>query len=96
MSGQTKANTRNSIILNIKFTQSGETGKTSIDEVSYVPIYMYKASSGSTQRYKVIDIEKTLQNYDNGTDTSIGKSMYSTLQTELSNIKKIVGDFIEF
>jgi poly-gamma-glutamate synthesis protein (capsule biosynthesis protein) len=96
ISGQTKANTRNSIILNMNFTKSGETEKTSIDSVSYVPIYMYKASTGSTQRYKVIDIEKTLQNYDNGIDTSIGKTAYSTLQSELTKIKKIMGENIEF
>jgi len=92
MSGQTKANTRNSIILNMNFTKNGETGKTSIDKVTYVPIYMYKASSGSTQRYKVLDIEKTLTNYNNGTDTSIGKSMYSTLQTELTKIRNTMGE----
>ncbi len=96
MSGQTKPNTRNSIILNMSFTKNGETGKTTIDSVSYVPIYMYKSASGSVKRYKVIDIEKTLQNYDNGIDTSIGKSMYSTLQTELSKIKNTMGENIEF
>ena len=96
MSAQKKDNTRNSVILNMSFTKNGETGKTTIDSVSYVPIYMYRSPSGSTKRYKVIDIEKTLANYDNGTDTSIGKSMYSTLQTELSKIKKIIGENIEF
>lgn len=87
MSGQTKANTRNSIILNMNFTKSGETGKTTIDSASYVPIYMYKSASGSTQRYKVLDIEKAIINYQNGTDTSIGQSVYSTLQSELTKIK---------
>ena len=96
MSAQKKDNTRNSIILNMNFTKSGETGKTTIDSVSYIPIYMYRAPSGSTKRYKVVDIEKTLANYDNGTDTSIGKTMYSTLQTELAKIKKIMGNNIEF
>jgi len=96
MSGQTYPNTRNSVILNMNFTKHGETGKTTIDSVSYVPIYMYKSSSGSIQRYKVIDIEKILTNYDNGIDTSIGKSMYSTLQTELSKIKNTMGENIEF
>ena len=96
MSGQTYPNTRSSIILNLNFTKNGETGETTIDTASYVPIYMYRKPSGSTQRYKVLDIEKTLQNYDNGTDTSIGKSMYSTLQTELSKIKNTMGKNIEF
>ena len=96
MSGQTKTNTRNSIILNMNFTKSGETEKTTIDSVSYVPIYMYKASSGSSQRYKVLDIEKALQDYDNGVDTSIGKNIYSTLKSELTKIKDIMGENIEF
>ena len=96
MSGQTKTNTRNSVILNINFTKSGETEKTTIDSVSYVPIYMYKASSGGTQRYRVLDIEKTLSNYDNGIDTSIGKNTYSILQTELAKIKNTMGENIEF
>ena len=65
MSGQTKTNTRNSVILNMSFTKSGEMEKTTINSVSYVPIYMYKRSSGGTQRYKVLDIEKTIQNYEN-------------------------------
>lgn len=96
MSGQTKINTRNSVILNMSFTKSGETEKTTIDSVSYIPIYMYKSSSGTVQKYKVLDIEKTLHNYDNGIDTSIGKSVYSTLQTELTKIKQTMGENIEF
>ncbi|MBQ2835816.1 MAG: CapA family protein [Clostridia bacterium] len=96
MSGQTKANAKNSIILNISFTKSGETGKTNIDSVSYVPIYMYKSPSGNTKRYKVLDIEKTIENYDNGTNTSIGSATYSTLQAELSKIKNIMGENIQF
>ena len=96
MSGQTKTNTRNSVILNINFTKNGETEKTTIDSVSYIPIYMYKSSSIKTQRYRVIDLEKTIQNYENGIDTSIGQTMYSTLKTELSKIKNTMGENIEF
>lgn len=95
MSGQVYPNTRNSVILNMSFTKSGETGKTYINEVDYVPIYTYKSSSG-TQRYKVLDIEKTLANYDNGTDISIGSSSYNTLKTELTKIKNTMGEKIEF
>ena len=96
MSAQKSANTRNSIILNLNFTKNGETGKTTIDSASYIPIYMYRAPAGKPQRYKVLDIEKALQNYENGIDTSIGKSTYSTLQDELSKIRNIVGENIEF
>ena len=37
-----------------------------------------------------------VRDYDNGIDTSIGKSMYSTLQTELNKVKKVMGENIEF
>lgn len=96
MSGQTKTNTRNSVILNMNFTKNGETEKTTIDSVSYIPIYMYKSSSTKTQRYRVIDIEKNIQNYETGIDTSIGQTIYSTLKTELSKIKNTMGENIEF
>lgn len=96
MSGQTITNTRNSVILNMNFTKNGETEKTTIDSVSYIPIYMYKSSSVRTQRYRVIDIEKTIQNYETGVDTSIGQTMYSTLKSELSKIKNTMGKNIEF
>ena len=96
MSGQTKTNTKNSIILNLSFTKNAETEKTSIDSVSYIPIYMYKSASKNIQKYKILDIEKTIYNYDNGIDTSIGPSTYSTLKAELTKIRKTVGENIKF
>ena len=96
ISGQNQDNTRNSVILNIECTKSGETNKTTIDSVSYVPIYMYKSSSGKTKRYKVLDIEKSIENYENGTDKSISQKTYSTLKTELNKIKTTMGENIIF
>ena len=90
ISGQTKKNTRTSIILNISFTKDGETGKTTIGDVSYVPIYMYKSSSGSTKRYKLLDITSSIAEYENGSDTSIGQSTYSTLKSELTRVNEMM------
>ena len=90
ISGQTKKNTRTSIILNINFTKDGETGKTTIGDVSYVPIYMYKSSSGSTKRYKLLDITSSIAEYENGSDTSIGQSTYSTLKSELTRVNNMM------
>lgn len=58
MSGQTKPNTRDSIILNLDITKNGETGKVEINNVDYVPIYMSKHSNVSKQRYKILDIRQ--------------------------------------
>lgn len=86
MSGQTKVNTRNSVILNIDITKNGETGKITIDNIEYVPIYMYKSAGGTNQRYKVIDIKKAISNYEKGDDT-IGQVTYNTLKNELVKIQ---------
>lgn len=96
ISGQTKVNTKNSVILNINLIKNGETGKTTIDSVSYIPIYMYKDSSKNTKKFRVLDIEKSIANYENGTDKSIGQSTYSTLKTELTKIQKTMGENIQF
>lgn len=87
--------TRNSAILNIKITKHSETGKISIDKATYTPIYIYKDRSKSIQKFKLLDIPSTISAYDEGTDTSIGKTMYNTLKTELKNIKNIIGKEIK-
>ena len=96
MSGQTKENTRSSVILNIDITKNGETGKTTLNKIEYIPIYMYKASTASIQKYKILDIEKTLLDYENGKDKSIGQTTYTILRNELSKIKKTMGNSIIF
>ena len=92
MSGQTKENTRNSIILNIDIVKSVETDRITIDRVDYIPIYMYKANSWTTGRYKVLDIEKSISNYESGIDKSIGQATYVTLKNELNKIRTTMGE----
>ena len=94
MADQNAAYTRDSAILNLQITKNAETGKISIDSATYTPIYYYKDTSKSKQKFKILDIETTIAAYDAGVDRSIGKSMYNTLVTELKNIKKILGDEI--
>ena len=72
--------------MNIELTKNGETDKISIGNISYVPIYMYKNTSKTTQKYLVLDIENAIKQYDSGNHI-INSSTYSTLKTELSRIK---------
>ena len=87
MSGQVKENTKNSIILNLDITKNGETGKITIDKVEYIPIYMYKSTTGTVRRYKILDIEKSISDYKSGKNQSIGQSAYNTIKKELVKIK---------
>ena len=90
---QNAENTRNSIILNLTITKHTD-GKISIDKVDYIPIYMYKNTSAISRKMKLLDIEKTISAYENGTDVSIGEKNYNYLKTQLEKIKSIVGEEI--
>ena len=91
MSGQVKELTRDTAILNITITKHGESGKITIDETSYTPLYMYKGSS-KTGAYKLLDINNEIESYTAGAPGSISASLYNTLVSELGKIKKILGE----
>lgn len=95
VSGQIYANTKSTVILDIQITKDSD-GKISIDSVNYTPVYLYDkgANSKSRSRYTLINIEKSISDYENGNDSSISKSLYNTLKDELTNIKKTVGKVI--
>ena len=95
LADQTYKYTRDSAILNLEITKNGETGKISIDSATYTPIYIYKDRSKTKQRFKLLDIETTIEAYKAGYNTSIDKTTYNTLVTELKNIKKIIGKEIK-
>ena len=84
--------TRDSAILNLDITKDSD-GKILINKVSYVAIYMYKNSAAKVHKFKILDIEKSIANFDSG-DTSIGSSVYSNLKVQLQKIRDILGDEI--
>ncbi len=95
VSGQIYANTKSTVILDIQITKNSD-GKISIDNVKYTPVYLYDKGAGAKTRtrYTLIDLEKSILDYENGNDSSISKSLYNTFKDELENIKKNVGDEI--
>jgi poly-gamma-glutamate capsule biosynthesis protein CapA/YwtB (metallophosphatase superfamily) len=95
VSGQIYANTKSTVILDIQITKNSD-GKISIDNVKYTPVYLYDKGAGAKTRtrYTLIDLEKSISDYENGNDSSISKSLYNTFKDELENIKKNVGNEI--
>lgn len=95
ISGQRDLDTKSSAILNLNITKNGKTGKISVDEAKYVPVYMYRDSNTSKlQRFKLFDIRTSIEKYESGEDTSIGKTLYKTLKDSLDFSTKILGDEI--
>jgi poly-gamma-glutamate synthesis protein (capsule biosynthesis protein) len=95
MADQSYKYTRDSAILNLKITKNAKTGKISIDSAEYTPTYIYNSKTGSTQKFKILDIKSTIASYQAGVDTSITKTTYNTLVTELENIQNLLGDEIK-
>lgn len=85
--------TRDSAILNLTIIKNSD-GKISIDKVNYIPIYMYKNTNVSTHKFKILDIEKTIKDYEEGKTTSINSTVYNNLKKQLEKIKSILGDEI--
>lgn len=95
ISGQKTLDTKSSAILNLSFTKNGQTGKISIDDATYVPVYMYRSSNTSTlQRFKLLDVRSSIEKYESGEDTSLGKTIYNTLKESLAFTTKVLGDEI--
>lgn len=94
MADQNKAYTRDSLILNLKYTKNGETGKMSFNSATYTPTYVYKNTAVSNKKFRILDMAESIEKYKSGYDTSIGQAMYNTLNTEIENVRKIVGDEI--
>ena len=80
--------------MNLNITKHVD-GKISINKADYTPIYMYKNTSATTHKFKILDIEKTLLDYESGLDTLIGKSTYNNLKIQLEKIKSILGEEIK-
>ena len=55
---------------------------------------MYKNQNSNLHKFKILDIEKTIQDYDSGLNTSIGLTTYNNLKKQLDKIKSILGEEI--
>lgn len=86
---QNKKYTKDSAILNLKI-QKNEDGKINIESTKYTPIYTFKDTTKSTHKFKIIDLNLAISNYNEGFDTSIGSTFYKLFSTELNNIKSIL------
>ena len=94
MANQNKKYTQDSAILKLQITKHKDNGKISIDKVNYAPTYMYKNTSKSSKKFKILDIDKEIKIYESKAEGAVSKSLYNTLVTEKKNIQKIIGDEI--
>jgi poly-gamma-glutamate capsule biosynthesis protein CapA/YwtB (metallophosphatase superfamily) len=94
LADQNKTYTRNSAILNLNITKNPE-GKISINSATYTPIYTYKDTSKSSQKFKLVDLENVINSYEAGYEANISKNVYNTFKTELENVRRLLGNEIK-
>lgn len=61
ISDMEKDYTMESCILNLEFTKSGETGETTISDVSYTPLYILDRGEGAQTRFEVLPIRNAIK-----------------------------------
>ena len=89
-SAQKDKYTKDSIILNLQITKHAD-GKVTLDSYNYTPIYMQDNGSGTKDRYQIVDLNKSIKEYEDG-NSDITKNWYNTYVTELKNITGIMGE----
>jgi poly-gamma-glutamate synthesis protein (capsule biosynthesis protein) len=88
VSGQVIENTMNTIILQLQITKHPD-NTISIDSVKYVPIFLSDKGVGQPNRFKLLDINKTLEDYENG-NSDISAALYNRLKDAKNKIESIV------
>ena len=91
MANQNKQYTNDSAILKLEITKHKEDGKITIDKATYTPTYMFKNTSKSKKKFKILDINTEIKKYESRDTGAVSKSLYNTLVTERKNIKRIIG-----
>ena len=92
ISAQNDQYTNLTVILNLELTKDPQTGKTTVTNVSYVPFYMLDREQGADERYLLLDLHKSIADYESGTNTEhLSKYTYKAMCQGLEDIHTILG-----
>lgn len=67
----------------------------SIDKIDYVPVYVWNKGAGVKNRYELLDIKESMQEYESGDTSKVSAKLYSTLKSELADVERALGDPID-
>ncbi len=77
--------------VDLELTKDGETGAVTVSSAEYVPMYMMHPDASNEGCYRLLDIKKTLQDYENGDTSIIGPNGYENLKQGLADLRAIFG-----
>lgn len=82
----TKPGTQVSLVLNLEFTRNNWTGKTTLTDYSYTPVYCADFGVFEPNRYQVLNIENAIALYEKDYVYRVSDETYETLQTVLEKL----------
>lgn len=77
--------------VNLELTKDAETGEVSVSGCEYIPMYMLHPDASNEGRYRLLDIKKTMEAYENGDRSIIGENGYQNLKQGLTDLRTIFG-----
>lgn len=78
------------LILNIQIRKDGETGKVTLDKVTYTPIYVLDNGRKAENRFELVDIKKIARQYVYENSEILNKKQYNKLIDGLEEIEEII------
>lgn len=78
------------LILNIQIRKDGETGKVTLDKVTYTPIYVLDNGRKAENRFELVDIKKIARQYVYENSEILTKKQYNKLIDGLEKIEEII------
>lgn len=77
--------------VNLELTKDGETGAVTVSACEYIPMYMLHPDASNEGCYRLLDIKRTMQDYENGDTSIIGETGYQNLKQGLADLRTIFG-----
>lgn len=78
------------MILDIQIRKDGETGKVTLDKVTYKPIYVLDNGKKAENRFELVEIKKIAREYVYGESQIITKKQYEKMMDGLEKIENII------
>ena len=75
----------------LTLTRSGETGQVTVSGAEYVPMFMLHASDSNEGRYRLLDIRKSMQDFEQGDTSVVNRSVYDRMKQGRSDLHRIFG-----
>ena len=82
-----KKDTNYSVILDLEITKDGKTGKVSISNFAYTPVYRYQDAEGDV---RLLRIREAMAAYENLCIDSVSTEVYESMKTALARIESRV------